>query len=131
MKCRKLTPNIIVEDVAKTQKWYEDVLGFETFATVPGETGLVFAMMQQGDVMLMFQAKDIESTPSFRDAVIGGTISLYIEVDSVDSFYTRCKEMNCTLLNEINETFYGTREFTMYDLNGYILIFAEDIKKEE
>lgn len=55
---KKLTPNLMVENVNKTVEFYKDILGFETVMTVPEEGVFNWAMMKNGNVEIMFQTKE-------------------------------------------------------------------------
>lgn len=131
MKLKSLIPNLIVEDVKRSQSFYQDKLGFETVLTVP-ETGVLdFAMLKQGDVTIMLQSikAHIEALPDFKDEKIGGTIFLYFDVEDIDAIYKKVNSAGAELVVDINTTFYGAKEFTIKDSDGYLLIFAEDQNK--
>ena len=51
----------------------------------------------------------------------------FIEMDDLDEFYEKAKIVG-EIVQEKHETFYGTKEFSMRDINGYVLMFAERIK---
>lgn len=55
---KKLTPNLMVENVAKTIDFYRDILGFEVLTTVEGDNETAFAIMQRDNVELMFQSRN-------------------------------------------------------------------------
>lgn len=47
---KSLTPNLMVEDVLETVKFYEENLGFITLASVPSENhGLQFAILSKDE----------------------------------------------------------------------------------
>lgn len=123
---RKLTPNLIVDDVNRTVDFYRDVLGFELLASVPEEGTLDWGMMKCGSVELMFQSWSSlgNDLPQLKNAMPPGPIILYIDVESVQILRQRI-EGKAMLLKEIQGTFYGTKEFTIQDCNGFILTFAE------
>ena len=78
----KLTPNLIVSDVARSVRFYCDVLGFAVTATVPEAAPYVFAIVQSGPVEVFLNAPEpaIAEYPAFKDRPIGGTLTLFIEV---------------------------------------------------
>ena len=132
MNFKALTPNLIVDDVNKTVKFYQETLGFETIMTVPDSGAFDFAMLKLDNVTIMFQSMKgfIEALPDYKDQKVGGTLFLYIDVENLDKVYDKAKIANTEIVVDINTTFYGTREFTMKDCDGYLLIFAEELKKE-
>lgn len=137
MALTKLTPNLMVEDVNRTVEFYQEVLGFEFVMGVIEELqeiltayqqdrSLDYAMMKCGNVEMMFQAKRslAESLPMLRGREIGGTLTLYMELDRVSELYARIRD-KVTIVKDLHATFYGMQEFYIEDCNGYILAFAE------
>jgi uncharacterized glyoxalase superfamily protein PhnB len=126
----KITANLMVEDVNATVDFYRDVLGFELEASVPEEGELHWAMMVRGGVEIMFQsAADLkkEYVP-FADMKVGGSLLLFIEMRGVETFYAEIKD-KVRVTVELHDTFYGMREFTIEDADGYTLTFAEQIEQ--
>jgi uncharacterized glyoxalase superfamily protein PhnB len=128
MKLKALTPNLIVEDVNKTVKYYQETLGFKLGLTLPESGTLDFAIMSLDDVTIMFQSMKgfVEAFPEYKGQKTGGTLFLYIDVINVDEVYKRVKDAKAEIIVDMNETFYGTKEFSIKDCDGYLLIFAED-----
>jgi uncharacterized glyoxalase superfamily protein PhnB len=123
---KKLTPNLMVEDVNATIDFYRDVLGFAVAATVPDSGPLDWAMVQRDDVALMFQARRslTEEYPPLAGLPIGGALTLYTEVAGVQDLHDALKG-RVEIVLDLHDTFYGTREFAFKDRNGYILTFSE------
>lgn len=122
----KLTPNLIVNDVNKTIEFYKNVLGFEVAVTVPESGQFDWAMIKCGGVELMFQSKAsaAKELPEFGKQPIGGSLLLYIDVADVASLCTKVKA-KAKIKKDLYDTFYGTKEFAMYDQDGYLLVFAQ------
>ena len=128
-----LTPNLMVADVKATAQFYEQVFGFQILTTVPDmqepESGkLQFALLKCGGVNIMFQNQPtlVEDVPDFAHQKIGGTFTLYINVEDVHSLFDKIKAHITVLKGGLYETFYNTIEFTMRDPNGYFLTFAQE-----
>jgi lactoylglutathione lyase len=123
---KKLTPNLMVEHVNDTVAFYKDVLGFTLLASVPEEGEFNWAMMKRDAVEMMFQSRAslTGELSIFQGKEIGGSLTLYIDVENIKGLYTQAQN-RVTMLHEMTTTFYGTREFTIQDCNGYILTFAE------
>ena len=121
-----VTPNLMVEDVNKTIDFYSRVFGFEAVITVPDEGDLDFAIVSKDGVELMFQKRASlqGEIPEFEGKIIGGTFALYFDVYEIKPLYNKAKA-NCDLVQDMHKTFYGTDEFSVKDLNGYILTFSE------
>lgn len=122
----KLTPNLLVNDVNKTIEFYKNVLGFELVVTAPESGQFDWAMMKCGGVELMFQSKAsaVKDLPEFGNQPIGGSLLLYIDVADVVSLCDKVKA-KAKIKKDLHETFYGTKEFAMYDEDGYLLVFAQ------
>ena len=129
MKLEKLTPNLMVEDVRQTINYYHGVLAFETVDTVP-ENGedLVWARLKKGDVEIMIQEEDSlkSDIPEIRHEKIGGGTTLFIQMTGVEEYYDYLYS-SADVVVQMKETFYGMKEFTIRDINGYYLTFAEPI----
>ena len=124
---KSISPNIFVRDINETIKFYEHI-GFKTAMTVPEEGDLVWAMMTCGDVTFMFQS--FESLGSELPSISredGGSLLLYIQTTEIRLFHDRIKD-KVNVIKGLEKTFYGATEFSIQDINGYILTFAEDEK---
>lgn len=138
---KKITTNIIVEDVGRTLDFYERVLGFGLVMAVPEDsqqivttretnTPLAFAIVRQGGAELMFQSqRSLSREPAAPGAQeIVENISLYIEVDHVKDLY-RSLRNKVAIQTDLHATFYGMEEFYIRDPNGYVLGFASPQEK--
>jgi uncharacterized glyoxalase superfamily protein PhnB len=123
---KKLTPNVMVEHVNSTVAFYRDVLGFTLLTTVPEEGEFDWAMMQHDMVEIMFQSRKSLSgdLPVFEGKAIGGSLTLYIEVEDIKALYASLQS-KVKIVLDMATTFYGAQEFTIEDCNGYLLTFAE------
>src|SRR4051812_34020964 len=89
-----LAPNVFTRNMQETIAFYK-LLGFEVTMSVPenAQEDLVWAMMQNGNVTMMFQTLESlgESLPeiSRKD---GGSLLLYINLKNVRSFYESIKD---------------------------------------
>lgn len=126
MTLNKLTPNMMVEDVNATVAFYRDVLGFNLVMTVPDSGRFDWALVKRDEVEVMFQARASlsEELPLFDGQPIGGVLTFYIDMEGVDELYETLRP-RVTVVKDLDATFYGTREFSIQDCNGFILTFAE------
>jgi uncharacterized glyoxalase superfamily protein PhnB len=122
-----LSPNIFVNDMKATVSFYR-ILGFEITMSVP-ETGddLVWAMMTNGKVAVMFQTFEslADDLPQIN-RTDGGSLLLYINLTNIQSFFEEIKD-KVTVLKGLEKTFYGATEFSILDNNNYVLTFAEQV----
>ena len=128
----KLTPNMMVEDVNQTVDFYRDVLGFNLVMTVPDSGRFDWALVQHDEVEVMFQARAslTDEVPVLKDKPLGGALTFFIDTDNVEALYEQVRS-RVTIVQDLHDTFYGTREFAMQDCNGFILTFAENGQGEE
>jgi uncharacterized glyoxalase superfamily protein PhnB len=120
-----VAPNIFVHDIVKTVDYYKH-LGFSLTMKFPEEGELVFALMTCGKVTFMFQT--FESLGNDLPQISrqdGGSLLLYIQISGIRKFHEQVKDQ-VEIIKDIDKTFYGATEFSIKDINGYILTFAED-----
>lgn len=130
MKIQSFSPNLMVYDVQETIDYYNDLLGFELVQSVPDENGtLQWAMMKKNEFVVMFQEMSSlqMDIPFFKEISPGGSLNFYIKIDDVKSFYDEVKEAY-RLVSDLEKSLYNTLEFSISDINGYILTFAQDLK---
>jgi uncharacterized glyoxalase superfamily protein PhnB len=124
---KKLTTNLIVDDVNATINWYQDVLScFEVVVTDPDKGKLDWALMSCEDVDIMFQSRDsiAKSFGEFLNKEDSGSIVIYIEMEYLKGFRKMIKN-KVEVIKDIHTTPYGIQEFAIRDCNGFILVFAE------
>ncbi|MEQ8418184.1 MAG: hypothetical protein RIB71_27130 [Imperialibacter sp.] len=129
-KFQQLSPNMMVASVEESMAYYSTIFGFTEGPSVPAPGGgLQWGMVVHGAVQLMFQTAESigEDLPAFNTEKTGGSLSLFIEVDDAAALF-REVEGKVELFMPLKNTFYGKREFGIRDLNGYLLVFASDIK---
>lgn len=128
MQIKKLTPNLVVRDVEASLKFYRDVLGLETGMTVPEKTPYVFASVTNGAVEIFFNDQKVVAAEYPKLAAkIGASLTLYMEVDSLQEVLERAKKAGATISMPVIEQFYGMREFAFEDVDGYTVTIAERI----
>jgi uncharacterized glyoxalase superfamily protein PhnB len=123
---KKLTPNLMVEDVARTLSFYREVLGFQVLTTLPKQEPFDFAIVQRDGVELMFQSRASlsDNVPALTGVPIGASQTLYIEVEGVRDLHQALHDQ-VEIVVDFHTTFYGTQEFYFRDINGYVLSFSE------
>jgi uncharacterized glyoxalase superfamily protein PhnB len=132
---KSMIVNLAVNDIASTIMYYQENFDFElqmlvdesktNFDTViKKELKYVWAMIHKENVSIMLQSIESlkEDVGVFFDN-IGASLTLYIEVENVDELYLKIKD-KVIIYKEIQDTWYGQREFYIKDINGYILGFT-------
>ena len=120
-----VSPCIYANDINKSIQFYESI-GFNVVNTVGDNEDPIFALLASWDVSFMFQSfKSIDSTLLHVSRTNGGSLLLYVNMESIRDFYEKVKD-KVTVLHPLNKTFYGATEFSVLDSNNYLLTFAED-----
>jgi uncharacterized glyoxalase superfamily protein PhnB len=123
-----ITTNIMVENVKETMNFYCSMLGFESILTVPSEGDIFdFAILKKDNISIMLQSKEslVEEYPTLNTDEIVPSFTLYITVKDIDKLYKEITNKNVKLAKEMHKTFYGKKEFAIFDNNSNILTIAE------
>jgi uncharacterized glyoxalase superfamily protein PhnB len=119
MKITELRPMFWTEDLQGTIDFYNGTLGF-TVGEVNEEWG--WATLWIDDIAVMI-ARPNEHTTYDK---IGFTGSFYYTTDDVDAWWEKLKDKTRVCYG-IENFEYGMREFAIYDNNGYVLQFGQEI----
>jgi lactoylglutathione lyase len=131
MKYTKLTPNLVVRDVAAALRFYQSVLGFQPGMTVPDAPPYVFASVTNGDTVEIFfndQKAVGEDYPPLAKDPLGGTLTLFLECEGIEEVLEGVEKSGAKIVLPLKTQFYGMREFAFRDPEGWIVTLAERIK---
>jgi uncharacterized glyoxalase superfamily protein PhnB len=111
------TPNVYpamrFNDANTALEWLSRAFGFTELAVYRDDDGGVrHAEMSLGPGIVMFG----EGDPSSQ--------SVYVAVDDVDAHYERSKAAGAEITRELEDTDYGSREYTARDLEGHVWSFG-------
>ena len=128
MALNTLTPNLMVNDVEETLEYYTDVLGFTLLKAVPEKGKLDWAMVKRNDVVMMFQSiKSLKNEmPRLQGEKPGGGLTFYIKVDRITELHEELYNNEVEIVSDLESTFYDTIEFSIVDVNGYVITFSEN-----
>jgi uncharacterized glyoxalase superfamily protein PhnB len=115
MQLKHLRPMIWSRELKGTIDFYTQTLGFTC-----DEWG--WTALHRDGVEIMV-AHPNEHTP-FEQPLF--TSSFYINTDSVDELWLELKDKT-SVCYPIEDFYYGIREFAIYDNNGYLLQFGQEI----
>ena len=125
-----VVPVLLVDDVLATVEYYRDSLGFEPdfmFEDPP-----TYASVSREDAIINFS---LSNPPGRRNSIAaagpGNGTDLYIVVKDVDDIHTEFQLQGVDILLEPDDSSYGMREFKIQDMNGYQIIFGEEIDDED
>ena len=121
-----LTVNLFVKNINRSIDFYK-LLGFEVAMTVPEQGDCVWAMLANGNVSVMFQTLESlgNELPDLDRTRSGGTLLFYIKLKQIRAFFDEVK-YKTEIVKGLEKTFYGATEFTIKDVDGYHLTFAEN-----
>jgi len=126
MSVKKVTAVLFAQDIEPCVKFWMDRFGFEKTAEVPEGDKLAFAMLQKGNVELMYQSyasADKDVGTNISEAVRKGPTFLYVEVDNLEETINAVKGSEIVMPKR--KTFYGSTEFGVKDPAGHFVTFAE------
>jgi len=118
-KFTTLKPTLYTKQLKETVQFYTSVLGF---VCADFDESLGWAFVAKDDVEIMF-AYPNEHIPFNGPAFTG---SLYIHTDNVDDLWVKYKDV-CTVCYDPENFEHGMREFAVYDNNGYLLQFGQQL----
>ena len=132
----KNIPELSVSHLENSLSFYKNI-GFKVEYERP-ENKFVFLSM--GDIQFMLQ--ELSDNDKWELAPLtypfGNGINFQLEVDSVNTIYSKLKEHNYPITFEIEENWYrqddkllGNKEFLVQDPDGYLLRFSEDLGEKE
>ena len=126
MQIKKLTPNLVVRNVEASLKFYRETLGLEKAISVPDESPYVFAAVSNGAVEIFFNdQKTVAAELPSLAATIGASLTLYMEVDNLQTVFERVQEAGANISMPVTEQFYGMKEFAFEDGDGYTITIAQ------
>ncbi len=114
------TPELFVRDVEETIRFYTDKLGFDLEGRMPEDQSkpVEWAMVANGNASFMFQKPD---GPKQADGVV-----FYLAVDDADAMIEALRARGAVVDGPVDQ-FYGYREATVTDPNGYKLVFTAPV----
>lgn len=133
-----LRPSLSVADIDAAAAFYCDKLGFDLQFSLQDKNGVTFfASIGLFDCsILLRQEQAREVAPSLRRQVRADvTISITLPADiDIDGFYAEVAAKGVTNSEALADKFWGNREFSILDPDGYCLAFAQpkrDVSVEE
>jgi uncharacterized glyoxalase superfamily protein PhnB len=119
-----IMPTLRYGDASAAIEWFCNVLGFERHAVYPGESGTIghAELTLNGGMIMLGSQKDDEYGRNFKSpGELGGieTRSAYIIVDDAEVVHARAVAAGAQLVRPLQDTPYGSREFTVKDPEGH------------
>jgi uncharacterized glyoxalase superfamily protein PhnB len=122
--------SLLYDDADAAIEWLERVLGCERRAVHRDEEGgIAHAELSFGGAIVMLGTAGIGREP-FRSVAAGGRL-LYCAVDDIDGLHERVVAAGGEIALPLTDTDYGSRDFTVRDLEGNLWAFGTYRPAEE
>ena len=127
-----ITPQLTLDDAAKTMDWYKKALGAEEVSRSVGPDGkIMHAELKIGDSR--FMVNDVMMGKGPR-AFGGSPASMWLFVENSDALFDRAVGAGAKVEMPMADQFWGDRAGAVIDPAGYLWWFAtrkEDLTPEE
>jgi catechol 2,3-dioxygenase-like lactoylglutathione lyase family enzyme len=123
MKMNKLTPNLIVQRIPESLRFWVDRLRFEKRVEVPhgAEVGFVILGRDAVELMLQSRASLAEDVAPIAEGAHRAVV--YLEVPSLAPIRQALE--GWPLVVPERKTFYGAQEIIVRDPDGHVVFFSE------
>ncbi len=111
---------IHVPDVRATADWYISI-GFKVMRYNEKDGEMDWAKLSFGNSEVMLNIGGKPGAEHRRE------VDLYITTDNVDDLYRRLKD-RVQVVQDLYDAFYGMREFTIRDCNGFWITFGQSLQ---
>lgn len=108
----QLVNELFVEDLSRSLHFYT-ALGFSV-----ERSDNHFAVLRWEDSLLFLDAQNIDNRPAFAG------MNIRIIVNNVDTFWAIVQKLGCTIYQPISDKYYGLRDFTILDPDGFGIRFG-------
>ncbi|HVM39341.1 MAG TPA: VOC family protein [Acidimicrobiia bacterium] len=131
----RVTPYLIIDGATAAIDFYRDVLGAEERMRMPGPNGTIgHAEMSIGDSVIML-ADEFPDMDARGPRTVGGTpVGLHVYVEDVDAVVAKAEQAGATVVQGVEDKFYGDRSGTFDDPWGHrwhISTHVRDVSMEE
>ena len=120
MQINSLSPMLYTNDIEESVNFYVQFLGFECKVLEPDQG---WGSVQLGNVRLMFSRPNTHAY--FEHPFFTG--SFYFHIEDVNALWDKLRD-TASVCYPPEDFDYGMREFAIYDNNGYLLQFGQEIR---
>jgi len=125
MKFRRLTAELVTEDIPSTIEYYTKTLGLELDAVYPNDVPIPqWVQFKCNKDYLMFESRKSlgQVIPEIQLVKLGGSFDIFIEMEDVVKYYESIKNKVQVIVELTDVPF---TQFAIKDVNGYILLFGQ------
>ena len=119
--CIRAAPVLEVADVARSEAFYRDKLGFVSHGVWGDPPG--FCIVQRGRVTVMLDR-------SGRDGPLplNQYWAAYVYVDDADALHAEFAAAGVEIVRGPEDMYYGCRDFDVRDPDGHLIAFGQDLE---
>jgi len=125
MKFRRLTAELVTEDIPGTIEYYTKTLGLELDSTYPHDAPVPqWVQFKCNNDYIMFESRGSlgRVIPEIQTVKLGGSFDIFIEMEGVVEYYDAVKDKVQVIVELIDMPF---PQFAIKDINGYIVLFGQ------
>src|SRR5512136_625445 len=125
MKFRRLTAELVTEDIPSTIEYYTKTLGLELDSVYPDDVPIPqWVQFKCNNHYLMFESRKSlgQVIPEIQLMKLGGSFDIFFEMEGVVEYYESIKDKVQVILELTDIPF---KQFAIKDINGYILLFGQ------
>lgn len=112
-----LLPHVVYRNLSDAVTWLNRTFGFVEYYRYGEPVG--GAMVHSGGAYIMLKAA--------REGGGAQTSLLTVFVEDVDAHYAKAKSAGAKIIEDLNETCYGERQYGVEDLEGHRWLFSQHV----
>ena len=117
---QNIYPALRYRDAKAAVEWLQEAFGFEERVVYEGDDGTIHhAEMRLGPGLIMFGSERPDRYGSHA-----GQSWLYVAVDDPAALFERATAAGAEVVNELHDTDYGSRDFSVRDPEGNLWSFG-------
>jgi uncharacterized glyoxalase superfamily protein PhnB len=136
LKERVLAPAIKVKDMEKSLSFYTKMLGFMTMDKLVRKNGkIAHASVGLSSPVLMLSPIDAVRTPQTKGELKENKLGVGVRFQfgmtgtrKLDDYFVEVQKKGIKVLAEPKTEYWGDRNFTIEDPDGYVLTFSEHVQ---
>ncbi len=131
MKFTGLTASLFTSQMDRALAFYRDTLGFTVKQAVPDQAPFVFVWLERDNVNVFLNDEALarKDAPDATWITSGQSgVTMFIVMEDIAGLWAKVKDQ-ARVVMPLKDQWYGMTEFTILDADGYVLTFAQEIKK--
>jgi uncharacterized glyoxalase superfamily protein PhnB len=119
-----LSSTLAVRNMKQTIEFYRNSLGFKMGMVFPDADNPEYVDLSKDGMVLMFIPA--ENVGIGSEEKLGVGVNMYMQIDGdIDEYYSELKSRGVKIAVDIKDEPYGSRDFTVEDIDGYKLTFNQ------